>query len=195
MSKPTDIQLTSVRSSTQKINYRTPIKFGGRVVDDVVLLNITVDVETRDGHSAQGFGSMPVGNAWGWPSQQVESDDTLAAMTAMGKQVARAADSYQEMGHPLEIMHDLSQGYDAISQTANQGCGISEAMPKLAQLVAASPVDAAVHDAYGKVLGENSYNLLGNDYVNRDLSHYLDDDFAGETLDQYTLRSPKETMP
>ena len=97
MSKPTDIQLKSVRSDTQEINYRTPIKFGGRVVSDVVLLNITVDVETRDGRSAQGFGSMPVGNAWGWPSQEVESDDTLAAMIAMGEQVTRAADDYQEI--------------------------------------------------------------------------------------------------
>ena len=195
MSKPTDIQLKSVRSSTQKINYRTPIKFGGRVVDDVVLLNITVDVETRDGRCAQGFGSMPVGNAWGWPSQQVDTCDTLAAMTAMGEQVAQAADAYEQAGHPLEIMHDLSQTYEAIAQNANQGCGVTEEMPKLAQLVAASPVDAAVHDAYGKVLGENSYNLLGSDYVNRDLSHYLDADFSGETLDQYTLRTPKDTMP
>ena len=195
MSKPTDIQLKSVRSDTQKINYRTPIKFGGRVVNDVVLLNITVDVETRDGRTAQGFGSMPVGNAWGWPSQEVDTDSTLAAMTAMGQQVAQAADDYEEIGHPLEIMHDLAQGYDAISQNANQQCDVNEAMPKLAQLVAASPVDAAVHDAYGKALGENSYNLLGSDYVNHDLSHYLDDDFAGETLEQYTLRTPKATMP
>ncbi len=195
MSKPTDIQLKSVRSSTQKINYRTPIKFGGRVVNDVVLLNITVDVETRDGRTAQGFGSMPVGNAWGWPSQQVDTADTLAAMTAMGEKVAQAADAYEEMAHPLEIMHDISQSYAEIAQSANAACGVNETMPQLAQLVSASPIDAAVHDAYGKALGENSYNLLGSDFVNRDLSHYLDDDFAGETLDTYTLREPKATMP
>ena len=34
-------------------------------------------------------------------------------------------------------------------------------MPRLAQLVAASPLEAAIHDAYGKALGQNSYNLLG----------------------------------
>ena len=149
MSKPTDIQLKSVRSSTQKINYRTPIKFGGRVVNDVVLLNITVDVETRDGRTAQGFGSMPVGNAWGWPSQQVDTADTLAAMTAMGEKVAQAADAYEEMAHPLEIMHDISQSYADIAQAANAACGVNETMPQLAQLVSASPIDAAVHDAYG----------------------------------------------
>ncbi len=47
-------------------------------------------------------------------------------------------------------------------------------MPRLAQLVAASPLEAAIHDAYGKALGQNSYNLLGPEFVNRDLATYLD---------------------
>ena len=64
-------------------------------------------------------------------------------------------------------------------------------MPRLAQLVAASPLEAAIHDAYGKALGENSYNLLGPEFVNRDLAAYLTDEFAGEYLDRYTLRQPK----
>ncbi|MCL2710398.1 MAG: hypothetical protein FWE95_05920 [Planctomycetaceae bacterium] len=33
-------------------------------------------------------------------------------------------------------------------------------MGKLAQLVAVSPFEAAVFDAYGRVLGANSFNLL-----------------------------------
>ena len=84
MSKPTDIQLKSVRSDTQEINYRTPIKFGGRVVDDVVLLNITVDVETRDGRSAQdeieiarvGEGAVGV-NVSGLPAAHFENARNL----------------------------------------------------------------------------------------------------------------------
>ena len=43
-------------------------------------------------------------------------------------------------------------------------------MPRLAQLVAASPFEAAIHDAYGKTLGANSYNLLGPEFVNHDLA-------------------------
>ena len=60
-------------------------------------------------------------------------------------------------------------------------------MPRLAQLVAASPLEAAIHDAYGKALGQNSYNLLGPEFVSADLAHYLSPDFAGEYLDRYTL--------
>jgi hypothetical protein len=55
MTKPTDVFLRGVETSTQRIDYRVPIKFGGRVVVDVVLLDVTVDVETRDGRRARGI--------------------------------------------------------------------------------------------------------------------------------------------
>ena len=49
--------------------------------------------------------------------------------------------------------------------------GITEPMPKLAELVAASPFEAAIHDAYGKTLKANAYNLLGPEFVHYDLAH------------------------
>ena len=73
--------------------------------------------------------------------------------------------------------------------------GVPEAMPRLAQLVAASPLEAAIHDAFGKILGRNSFDLLGPEWVNADLAAYLDERFAGEYLDRYTLRAPRPTMP
>jgi L-alanine-DL-glutamate epimerase-like enolase superfamily enzyme len=41
----------------------------------------------------------------------------------------------------------------------------------------------------------NSYNTLSKEFVSHDLSVYLDEQFAGEYLDQYTLRKPKERLP
>ena len=69
--KPSDLRLCQATLSTQLVSYRTPIKFGGRVVTDAVLLDVTVDVETRDGRRGRGYGSMPMGNVWAWPSSQV----------------------------------------------------------------------------------------------------------------------------
>ena len=195
MSKPTDIQLKTVSCSTTDIDYRTPIKFGGRVVVDVTVLDVTVDVETRDGRRATGSGSMPMSNAWGWPSQVVSSDKTLSAMVRLGKRLVDQANQYREMGHPIEITHALAPGYATAAQQVIGELQLDEPMPKLAQLVSASPLEAAIHDAFGKVLGQNSYNVLGEEYVNADLSHYLTDEFAGEYLDRYTLREPKPRMP
>ena len=46
MSKSTDISLKQVTTSRERIAYRTPIKFGGRVVVDVVLFHVDAVVET-----------------------------------------------------------------------------------------------------------------------------------------------------
>ena len=193
--KSTDVRIVDVVTDTEYIKYRMPIKFGGRVVTDVVLLNVTMQVETRDGRRGKGFGSMPMGNVWGWPTDKLSTEQTVAAMIDFGRRAANQAGAYKGYGHPLEITHDLAAGHPSIADEVVRAAGLVEAMPRLAQLVSASPVEAAIHDAYGKTLGQNSYNLLGKEYVGRDLGAYLNQDFAGEYLDQYTLRQPKPTMP
>ena len=194
MSKATDIRLVNVSWETEQFNYRTPIKFGGRVVDDVVLLHVTAEVETRDGRRGKGFGSMPVGHIWAWPSNTTSADQSLQAMTVLGQRLAAGANEYRGMGHPLEVTNELSEDYQLHADEVTVGMGI-ESMPRLAQLVSASPLEAAIHDAYGKTLGENSYNLLSAEFVNRDIGSYLTDEFAGEYLDRYTSRQPKPSMP
>ena len=115
MSKPTDIRLLEVRAETERHAYRTPIKFGGRVVTDVILLGVTAEVETRDGRRGRGFGSMPMGNVWAWPSPSLPPDATLSAMAELGKRLAARANDYRDAGHPLEITHDLAQDYGAVA--------------------------------------------------------------------------------
>jgi len=195
MPKPTDIHLKEVRCATSRYNYRTPIKFGGRVVVDVTLADVSVDVETRDGRRATGNGSMPMSNAWGWPSQTVSADDALSAMVRMARRLVEVARECREFGHPVELTHALAPRYAEVAGAVVEEMGLEEPMPRLAQLVVASPLEAAIHDALGNALGRNSYNLLGPDHMNHDLSHYLTDEFAGHYLDRYTLRNPKPRMP
>jgi L-alanine-DL-glutamate epimerase-like enolase superfamily enzyme len=195
MPKPTDVRLVDATTDTEHIKYRAPMKFGGRVVTAVTLLNVTVTVETRDGRRGQGRGSMTMGNVWGWPSSVLSTEQTLAAMVELGQRIARAAGAGNAQGHPLEITHALAGDYQALADAVTAEQQLAERMPRLAQLVAASPTEAAIHDAYGKTLGANSYDLLGPDYCNSDLSAYLPVEFAGEYLDRYTLRQPKPQMP
>jgi len=195
MSKPTDVRIKQITTSFTEIEYRTPIKFGGRVVTNATLFNVDVDVETNDGRSATGHGSMPMGNAWGWPSQVESGERTLNAMNALGKQAALLTEQYSGGGHPIEIMHDLQALFANSATELEQSMGLLEPIPKLAQLVSTSPIDAAVNDAYGKALSLNSYNLLGPEFMNRDLGQFLDGEMSGLFLDQFTLRQPKEHMP
>src|SRR5436305_1235911 len=57
------------------------------------------------------------------------------------------------------------------------------AMPAL--LAAAPSTDAAIHDAFGKLHGRNSFYTSGRDFVKYDLAHYLNAGFKGEYLDRY----------
>ncbi len=195
MGKSTDIRVLEVTADTEQFDYRVPIKFGGRVLADVTLLHVTANVETRDGRRGAGFGSMPMGNVWAWPSGALAADRTLAAMIELARRITRAANDYEGVGHPLEITYDLAGLYAPAADEVVRELGLEEPVPRLAQLVAASPVEAAIHDAYGKTLGQNAYNLLGEPYMSRDLGYYLGDEFAGEYLDRYTLREPKPQMP
>ena len=195
MSKPSDIRILEVSCATQEVPYRTPIKFGGRVVDHGVLLDVAVEVETRSGRRGRGQGSMPVGNAWAWPSRGLSGDQTLQAMLALAPRLVELAQGLQETAHPLRLCHLLSRHYEQAAQEVRQRFDLPEPIPRLAQLVVASPLEAALFDAQGKALETNSYNLLGPEHCSEDLSCYLNDQFRGEYLDRYTLREPKPRMP
>jgi L-alanine-DL-glutamate epimerase-like enolase superfamily enzyme len=195
MPKPTDIRITAVKTDSERIAYRAPIKFGGRVVTDAVIVNVFIEVETADGRRGTGLGSMPMGNVWAWPSNAISPAQSLEAMLAFVQEFSSVVGSFREFGHPLDITHDLAKSHATIAQSVQQRLRLPEPMPKLAELVAGSPFEAAIHDAYGKTLKANSYNLLGPEYVHHDLAHYLTPEFSGEYLDRYTLREPKPKMP
>ncbi|MDR2704882.1 MAG: hypothetical protein LBC02_03800 [Planctomycetaceae bacterium] len=192
--KLTDIQIIDVTCSTQPFQYRSPMKFGGRVVRDVVVFDTVVKVKTKNGKIGEGFGSMTMGNIWAWPAGKTEPADSLETMIQFGKKVVQSAAGYREWGHPLELTYDFSKQYTPLAETVIKRVD-AEPIPKLAQLVAASPFEAAVFDAYGRVHGKNVYNLLSEEFCNRDLAFYLGNEFKGEYLDQYTLRNPKDRMP
>ena len=195
MQKATDIRIMDASCEFEPVDFRAPLKFGGRIIDKTFLMNVTVEVETRDGHLASGMGSMPVGNVWAWPSQTLTGEQTETAMKQLAEKVVELGSIYPEFGHPLELSYHLSGEYEHLGRTLPKKLGFDENIPELAQLVSASPFDAALHDAYGRVHNRNSFNLLSKEFVNTDLSEYLDEQFAGEYLDQYTLREPKEKLP
>lgn len=193
--KPTDICIREVAFDYEDFLYRTPIKFGGIAFDRVTLVNVHVRVETSAGKSAQGFGSMPLGNVWSFPSKVLSYDATLAAMKALVERLARITSDYEEFGHPIDLNHALEPAYLRAAVEVTNHLKLPEPIPKLCTLVAASPFDAAVHDGFGKVHGLNCYQTYGPEFMSHDLGRYLGPKFRGEHLDQYVLPRPKPRMP
>ncbi len=195
MSRATDIRVVEVTYAYEDHRYRMPIKFGGVAFDRATLINVRCVVETTGGRRARGFGSMPLGNVWSFPSRRLGFEETLAALKAVAERVAVLLGSSRETGHPLDLAHVLEPEYLAAAAEISQRNNLVEPIPPLATLVAASAFDAAVHDAYGKVHGLNCYQTYGPHFLEHDLGHYLGREFAGEHLHDYVLRAPKPRLP
>jgi L-alanine-DL-glutamate epimerase-like enolase superfamily enzyme len=188
-----DIRIVETEPSFEDYRYRTPIKFGGSVVDRVTILNVRCTVRGRQGETAHGFGSMTLGNVWSFPSKRLTYDQTLAAMKDLAARIAKITATEQEWGHPVDLNQALEPRY--VSAAAEISHGLDEPIPLLSVLVTASAFDAAIHDAYGKLHRRNSFETLGPDYLPPDLSRFLGPEFRGETLDRYVARQPKPALP
>ena len=199
MNHPNHIRVREARCIFKPTPFRAPLKFGGRVVDGSETTEITVTVETGSGRVAEGHGSMPLGNVWGWPSAQIGAHDTAEAT----RRLALRATAWLEdrgrgrgdAGHPLDLGADLDEALPGLAAAVVAEMDLPEPMPAMMALVAASPVDAALHDAFGKAHDRNVYACYGPEFVGRDLSAWLGPEFAGAHLSDFVRAEPLATMP
>src|SRR5215467_1852183 len=182
-SKSTDIRVEDLIFGYEEFQYRAPYKFGGVPVDRATILNVNVTVRAGDGRTAKGFGSMPLGNVWSFPSREMAYYRTLVAMKDLAERIAEITSGYKEYGHPIEINAALEPEYLQAAAEISKSQMLSSPIPKLCTLVTASAFDAAVHDAFGKVHNRSCYQTYGRDLMSRDLSAYLNADFKGEAAD------------
>jgi L-alanine-DL-glutamate epimerase-like enolase superfamily enzyme len=192
--KPTDARVESIDFGYEDYTYRAPLKFGGAIVDRVTLLNVNCVLRTRNGKTAKGFGSMPMGNIWAFPSK-MPYDRTLNAMKTLAGRINKITAGYKDYAHPVDINEALEPLYIKAAAEVSRELKLEEPIPKLCTLVTASPFDAAIHDAFGKVHGVSSYKTYGPDFMTHDLSRYLGKEFKGEYLGRYVTPEPKPRMP
>ncbi len=187
----TDARIEELRTSFEDHLYRAPYKFGGKEVDRVTLLNVHCRLQSRNGKTAEGFAAMPLGNVWSFPAPDIPYDTTLAAMKTLAGKIERITKAFTAYAHPLDVNLALEPEYLKAAVDTTREMKLARPIPKLCVLVTASPVDAAIHDAFGRLHGRNSFTTSGKDFVKYDLGHYLGSEFRGEYLDPYIL--PKAT--
>jgi hypothetical protein len=187
----TDARIEEIETEYRDYLYRAPYKFGGKEVDRVTLLNVRCRVTGKTGKSATGFASMSMGNVWAFPATDIPYDTTLAAMKMLSAKIARLTRGFREFAHPLDVNRALEPEYLKAAAEVTREMNLPRPVPKLCVLVTASPFDAALHDAFGRLHARNSFTVCGREFVRWDLAHYLNADFRGESLDPYIL--PKAT--
>jgi L-alanine-DL-glutamate epimerase-like enolase superfamily enzyme len=195
LARSTDIRIREVTLTTEEFLYRTPIKFGGVALDRVTMLQADVIVESQQGAIASGQSSMPLGNVWAFPSRELGYNETLQALRSSAEAAAKLYRESGLVGHPIEITWQVEP------QLLEQTIGLARQLqlpcpiPPLAALVAASPIDAALHDAFGKLHGLSSYATYSTDFFDPDLARFLGADFSGVRLDEALTREPVPSLP
>lgn len=195
MTRPTDIRVADIDPSMDRVAYRTALKFGGVPTTHATVFTVRMRVESREGKSAWGSGSMPFGNVWSFPSKRVPAADTAKAMEVLAQKIARAYTAFDECAHPVELAHRFEPEAFRLADEVTRQMSLADPMPRLSALVVASAFDAAIHDAYGRLHGRHVYECYGPEWLEQDLSTYLDERFRGESLASYSLTKPKSKLP
>jgi L-alanine-DL-glutamate epimerase-like enolase superfamily enzyme len=146
-----------------------------------------------------GWGETPLSVQWVWPSKEPYAPryETLKAFTA---HLARAWAQCGEWGHPMELGQDfislqlpgLRDAFHSTQQGSNNGGEPGSDLPWLAALVACSPFDLALHDAYGRLHGCPTYTTYGPDHMNLDLAAYLEPAEGAGGADMFRGKYPRD---
>jgi L-alanine-DL-glutamate epimerase-like enolase superfamily enzyme len=186
----TDIRPVSLDVFVTMEKPRMPLKFGNVVMRETPFVHVRATVENLDGDTAEGWGGIFLSDVWAWPDPAVEQATRHHAMMRLVDEWARRVADYNVYAHPIDIWWDMHDELRPFSEHLSNNLRLPGAMPHLASLVCASPVDAALHDGFGKVNRINSYNGYGRSYVEHDLSRYLGKSFKGAYLSDFLHPMP-----
>lgn len=193
--KRSDIRVTGVNIFKVNTMCRTPLKFGAVVVDEVPIGYARVTVENKEGKVAIGLGAMFLMDLWAWPvskaSHEAKNNVMCELLDAYGKLIS----NFNKYSHPIEIFMETK---DDLKRLSREICGRltpGEEMPFLGALVSASPLDHAIHDAFGNVNGIDSYRGYGPEYMSSDLSCYLGQRFNNVYPSQFLRQNYLPEIP
>lgn len=190
----TDLERFDLQLRTETHQYRTPMKFGGRVVTDATVLSVDCEAKGGAGH-AMGLGSMSMGVAWAWPDPAIGGERKLAVVLELSRRLAAAYLDADQAGHPLDLCHRMIPHRDRLAAELSKEEELTDGIPDLAVLLASSPIESALFDAHGKAAGLSSYALLSRDHLGHDLSHYLDSAYRGVHLGDLIATRPVDSLP
>ena len=192
--KKSDIRIEHVSFAFDDHIFRAPVGFAGAVVNRATMVTVQCSVHTAGGKSARGFGVMPFNHTFSFPSRKLSDEVKNGAMKALAAELAEVTRGYGEFAHPLEINWELAPLYFKAATKVSEHQRLADPIPKLCTLVTAAAFDAAIHDAYGKAQQRNSFDTLGPDFMNQDLSRYLGPAYLGKYPHDYLLRRHKPKM-
>ena len=190
-----DIRVKAVEVFKVDTVCRTPLKFGAVVVDALPIGYARATVENREGRSATGWGAMFLMDLWAWPVSKASHEARNRVMCDLLDAYARLVQGVGRFAHPIEIFMETEADLRRISREISARVTPGEEIPFLGALVSASPVDHAIHDAFGNVNAIDSYRGYGPEHMGFDLSRYLGSPFKGVYPSQFLRQDYAPEVP
>ncbi len=175
--------------------YRFPLKFGGRVVKDVTVFRVLVTLEEQSSKkTAHGIGEMTMGTAWAWPTTALTPEMALRTIVVLAERIAAAAKDLLPDQHPLHLASQLKPIAKKLAEELATSMKLTEPIPDLAIALAVSPLDIALHDAYGRLHQKNTFDCFTHEHVGTDLSHWLGEEFVGKDFSEIIAPQTSPTL-
>ncbi|MFP4249530.1 MAG: enolase C-terminal domain-like protein [Armatimonadota bacterium] len=192
--RKSDIAVEELEIILEPQTARTPLKFGGVVVEKLPFCRIRATVENGCHDVAEGWGGIFMMDQWGWPDPSVSHEDKQRVMERVLDGYVHLVSTHVGMFHPIDLFMELEDDLARINDRVCEEEGVAVKQPFLSALVCVSAVDAALHDAFGNVNGIDSYAGYGPHWMD-DLSKWLGPEFEGEYIEQYILDAYKPRVP
>ncbi|MBI5034781.1 MAG: hypothetical protein HZB51_30020 [Chloroflexi bacterium] len=193
--RDSDIRILEIEPYYSDEKAREPLKFGASVMDQVTYCHVRARVENRRGQIADGWGAIFLSDFWAFPTPHIAHETRDQAMRRVTQSVCQRFADFKSFAHPLDIFWALEPELGKINTQICADMKLPEEMPFLGALVCASPIDAAIHDAFGNVNSISSYAGYSRDFVNHDLSAYLGEKFRGIYLSDFVRPEFSPTVP
>ena len=172
--KTTDIKPKNVHIYFLPVETRIPIKFGPETLTSYTCARVCMEIEDKNGKSAQGWGETPLSVQWVWPGN-ISYEERHKALKDLCIEIAHEWKNFNFFGHPIEVGYNFQKDLlpEILSKFNYHNRKNSQPIPYLAALVCCSAFDIALHDAYGVLHNIPIYETYNEKYMNMDLSHFL----------------------
>ncbi len=127
--------------------FAKPLQLSSGTITEITEATATVRLRVN-GKEAEGLGGIYLSDLWAWPDPvltHVQRDDHMRLLT---QSLASELSQLPHTSHPLEAGLRVHTHATALT---------TDTVPLLARLVCASPLDAAIHDAWGQAMGRSAF--------------------------------------
>ena len=193
--RDSDVRIIEIQPHFSDEQARTPFMFGNMVMETVILCHVRIRVENRRGNVADGWGAVFLAHMWAFRTRELSFEQKDVAMTKCVEAICKRFADSQEYFHPVDLFMQIEPELMSVAVSVRDQLNLSQPIPELAIMVCAAPIDAALHDAFGKVNGISSYDGYGSEFMTHDLSLYLGSAYRGKYISDYLKPHYDPTVP